>query len=81
MGIFIHVEVKQGKVSPEIGRALVSICPVEIFDLDHGQLIVRPEQEDECTLCELCLVTAPPGALTIRKSYKNEILVSRGGVS
>lgn len=79
MGIFIHIDIDQGKITPEKGQALVSICPVDIFDLDHDQLVVRPEQDDECTLCELCLVTAPTGALTIRKTYKDELLVSRGG--
>lgn len=78
MGIFIQIEVDQDKISAEIGQALVSICPVDIFALDQEQLLVRPEQDDECTLCELCLIAAPKGALTIRKRYKDELLASRG---
>ena len=79
MGVFIQIDIDKSKVTPEIDQALVSVCPVDIFDLEHDQLVVRPEQEDECTLCELCLAIAPMGALTIRKTYKDEQLVSRGG--
>jgi NAD-dependent dihydropyrimidine dehydrogenase PreA subunit len=79
LGVFIQIDIDKSKVTPEIGQALVLVCPVDIFDLEHAQLVVRPEQEDECTLCELCLAIAPKGALTIWKTYKAEQLVSQGG--
>ena len=78
MGIFIQIGLNESQITPELGQALVSLCPVDIFDLAHERLIVRPDQEDECTLCELCLAAAPAGAITIHKTYKNEPLVSRG---
>ena len=78
MGVFINIALDDAKLSPELARNLVPLCPVEIFALDGHRLIVRPDQEDECTLCELCLNAAPPGAITIAKSYKDEVLVSRG---
>lgn len=79
MGIFIQIQVDESRFTPEARCALVSLCPVDIFGLEGERLIVRPEQEDECTLCELCLDASPVGALSIHKSYKDEILVSRGG--
>ena len=52
---------------------------MDIFQLAGEKLTVQAEQEDECTLCELCLDAAPAGAVTIRKTYKDETLASRGG--
>ena len=77
MGIFIKIQTDNHKISPEIAEQLVSLCPVDIFARLDRQLVVRSEQEDECTLCELCLDTAPAGALTIHKLYKEEAPVSR----
>jgi NAD-dependent dihydropyrimidine dehydrogenase PreA subunit len=78
MGIFIGIEVDQNQITTEIAEQIVSLCPVDIFILASGRLAIQPEQEDECTLCELCLDAAPAGALTINKRYKNETLISRG---
>jgi NAD-dependent dihydropyrimidine dehydrogenase PreA subunit len=78
MGIFIHVEIDQDKLSPEIAEALVQLCPVDIFRMEGDQLGVGASNEDECTLCELCLMRAPRGAIRIQKLYKNETLVSSG---
>ena len=79
MGVFIHVQVVESRMAPDQRRALVSLCPVDIFQLAGEKLMVHAEQEDECTLCELCLDAAPAGAVTIRKTYKDETLASRGG--
>ena len=76
MGIFIHIEIDPEKLSPDINHQLVQVCPVDIFKLDDDHLKVVPENEDECTLCELCLKPAPAGAIQIQKRYKNETLVS-----
>ncbi len=78
MGIFIQIDVANGRLSPALRDKLVSICPVDIFKLVEEQVAVRPEQVDECTLCELCLDAAPAGTLTIWKLYSNQSLVSRG---
>jgi len=78
MGVFINITLDDAQLTPELARKLVPLCPVEIFALDRDRLVVRPDQEDECTLCELCLNAAPSGAITIAKSYKDEVLVSRG---
>lgn len=80
MGVFIRVAVEASQVSPALARGLVPLCPVDIFALAGERLTVRPEEEDECTLCELCLKAAPVGAIVIHKLYKDERLVSRGDV-
>jgi NAD-dependent dihydropyrimidine dehydrogenase PreA subunit len=77
MGIFIQIEVDSSRLPPDIAGRLVSLCPVDIFILEGEQVRVRPEQEDECILCERCLDAAPVGVLAIRKMYKPEILRSR----
>ena len=46
-----------------------------------GKLNAKPDREDECTLCKLCLDAAPAGAVVIRKMYRDEQLISRGGKS
>jgi NAD-dependent dihydropyrimidine dehydrogenase PreA subunit len=78
MGIFIQVQIDEKRLTPEVAEMILSLCPVDVFALDGEQLIVQPDQEDECTLCELCLDAAPVGTLTIRKTYKDEQLLSRG---
>lgn len=79
MGIFIRIDVRQDLIDPRMAEKVASVCPVEIFGLSEEMLVVQPEREDECTLCELCLDAAPGGSLIIRKLYKDESLVSRAG--
>ena len=81
MGVFIQITVEQQHISPDLAQQLVRLCPVDIFAVENGRLVVRPEEEDECTLCALCLRTAPPGAITILKTYTGETLVSDGEAS
>jgi NAD-dependent dihydropyrimidine dehydrogenase PreA subunit len=77
MGIFIRIELDSSRFSSHLAAQLVSLCPVDIFALEGEKVQVRPEQEDECILCERCLEAAPVGALAIRKTYKEEVLRSR----
>ena len=78
MGVFIQISVDTIRLDPALSQELVTLCPVDIFGLKDGELIVKPEQEDECTLCELCLHAAPAGAIRILKTYSGETLVSQG---
>jgi NAD-dependent dihydropyrimidine dehydrogenase PreA subunit len=78
MGTFIRIDVDGAHISPSLGRALVELCPVDIYALEGERLSVRPDEEDECTLCELCLKAAPAGAIVIHKLYAGERLVSGG---
>jgi NAD-dependent dihydropyrimidine dehydrogenase PreA subunit len=54
--------------------SLVELCPVNIFALRGNRVVVRDEQQDECTLCRLCLMVAPPNTIHIRKLYSDEVL-------
>jgi NAD-dependent dihydropyrimidine dehydrogenase PreA subunit len=78
MGIFIRIKLQADQISPTLARALVTLCPVDIFAREGEALSVRPEEEDECTLCELCLKAAPAGAVVIHKLYGRDSLVSSG---
>ncbi|MDP6239205.1 MAG: ferredoxin family protein [Anaerolineales bacterium] len=77
MGIFINIEINAESLTAEQAALIPPACPVDIFKINGSHLEVQPEQEDECVLCELCLDLAPVGAITIRKSYKDELLASR----
>ena len=71
MALFIEVEVApQTAADPAVVKHLVEVCPVNIFARrdDGGLQIVEPNL-DECTLCELCLNAAPPGAVQVKKLY------------
>jgi len=78
VGIFIEVVVDDKLLRNDDTGRLVRLCPVDIFAAEGERLVVRADNEDECTLCELCLRAAPPGAITIRKTYSGEIMVSDG---
>ena len=75
--MFIQIDVDDAALSPSQKEQIARVCPVEIFKVEAGHLTVRPEQVDECILCELCL-EAPAGAITIRRTYSPKTLVSRG---
>ncbi len=78
MGVFIEITLDERAIGPVLAKQLVALCPVDIFALDDGRLVVRPDAEDECTLCELCLSPAPAGTVIIHKRYSGDRLVSRG---
>ncbi|MEM2983370.1 MAG: ferredoxin [Candidatus Bathyarchaeia archaeon] len=71
MGIFIKVTIDQDKCLG-INRSghCVNICPVNIFEASGDRVIIKEENEDECTLCELCLQKCEPGAISIEKKYE-----------
>ncbi|MFQ5839763.1 MAG: indolepyruvate ferredoxin oxidoreductase subunit alpha [Candidatus Methylomirabilales bacterium] len=74
--IFIKVEVNDPKC---LGVAAcgecIRVCPVNIFEPRGDRIGIQ--EEDECTLCGLCLV-CPTEAITIRKLYDEaEPILSR----
>jgi NAD-dependent dihydropyrimidine dehydrogenase PreA subunit len=78
VSVFIKVELDADKISPSLAPRLIAACPVNIFAANATRIHVVPENEDECTLCELCLDLAPRGSLAIKKLYKDETLLARG---
>ncbi|MDZ4763970.1 MAG: hypothetical protein SGI73_05405 [Chloroflexota bacterium] len=77
-GVFIEVTLDQAALSPALSAEIARVCPVDIFGVDDGRLTVRAQNQDECTLCALCLRIAPSGAIRIRKLYSDETLISGG---
>ncbi len=70
--LFVHVEVDpEVAAQPEVAKKLVEVCPVNLFALQDGRLTIVEENEDECTLCELCLEAAPAGAVRVIKLYED----------
>lgn len=80
MALFIAVNVDPAVANNSaLIKKLVEVCPVNIFaeKLD-GSLQIVEKSLDECTLCELCLEPAPPGAVKVRRLYgEGEVLVRK----
>lgn len=76
MGVFINVSVDSDAIPDAERQRIVRLCPVDIFALEGQQLAVVEANEDECTLCDLCLKAAPAGTIRIHKAYSGETLVS-----
>ena len=70
MGLFIELAIDRNKC---IGIAkcglCIEVCPVSVFTNDSGNLKTNTENEDECTLCNLCIQKCQPAALSILKKY------------
>ena len=71
MAMFIRVDVDPKVASDTaLAKKLTEVCPVNIFEQGGGgALEIVEENLDECTLCDLCIQAAPPGAVRIRKLY------------
>jgi len=68
MGMFIKIHVDEAKLGDKAG-AVAQVCPVKIFECREGRLRVLEAEEDECTLCELCLERCPGGGIRLEKLY------------
>lgn len=72
MAMFIRVEVDpQAARDGDLAKKLIDACPVNIFEqASDGGVRIVGENEDECTLCELCLQAAPDGRVKVWKLYE-----------
>ena len=71
MGMFVALVVDQIRCRERRDcHRCMEVCPVEVFRVMEGRLITDPENEDECTLCELCLQTCPQGAIRLVRLYE-----------
>ena len=71
MGMFITLPINRELCVDGVGCSqCVDVCPVDVFRLEGGKLVTDVENEDECTLCELCLQTCPQGAIRLIKLYE-----------
>jgi len=71
MGEFIRVEIDSSKcVGIKECAGCIRVCPVNIFVEDGKNPSVVLENEDECTLCDLCIEACSHDAITIRRLYE-----------
>ena len=72
MSEFIRVEIDMDKCVgvKECGQC-ITVCPVTIFRGKENHPLIVAENEDECTLCELCLKVCEPNAIALRKLYES----------
>ena len=73
MGLFITIKIDEQTCTGPVtcGRCL-SVCPVNIFKAGRTIAIpeIEEENEDECTLCDLCIEACSPRSITILKEYE-----------
>jgi NAD-dependent dihydropyrimidine dehydrogenase PreA subunit len=71
VSLFIDVDVDAVVAAdPAVAARLAEVCPVDIYGRNaDGTLRVVEANLDECVLCRLCMDTAPPGSVRVRKLY------------
>lgn len=70
MGRFVEVKLNRAAFNEgALFERVAAACPVDVFSFGRGELAVRSENEDECTLCGLCLLKGPPGGVRVRRLY------------
>lgn len=72
MSEFITVEINYDKCVgiKKCGRC-IKVCPVSIFSSNGNYPKTLEANEDECTLCALCLQNCKVSAITIHKLYED----------
>jgi Na+-translocating ferredoxin:NAD+ oxidoreductase RNF subunit RnfB len=68
MGIFITIKHNLEKCKEGCFKCVQS-CPVDIFEKAEKKVKVIENNEDECTICDLCLQVCPVHAIRIEKNY------------
>lgn len=72
MGLFIQLRIDQSKFATlEERQKLAAVCPVDGLVADENGLHPHPENEDECTFCDLCVQNAPKGGIQVVKTYQD----------
>ena len=71
MSEFIKVTIDSERCSSieECGKC-IQVCPVNIFKSNGDYPKIVEANEDECTLCNLCLQDCEVDAITIHKLYE-----------
>lgn len=71
MGEFIKAKIDFNKcLGVQECGGCIRVCPVNIFGKKENSPEIITANEDECTLCELCLEACVPGAIAILKLYE-----------
>ena len=70
MGVFVGLVIDYGKCKGKECGLCVGACPVNVFVEKSDFIDVDPQQEDECTFCEVCLERCPVNCISIEKKYR-----------
>ncbi len=71
-GVFIAVEISSPAADDAaLAAKLEEVCPVDIFRTGDTGVEIVTQNLDECVLCNLCVETAPEGAVRIVKLYEH----------
>jgi NAD-dependent dihydropyrimidine dehydrogenase PreA subunit len=71
--VFIGVEVDDDAAADSaLAAKLAEVCPVDIYVVDHGHVVLVEENLDECVLCGLCLDAAPDGVVRVLRLYDGD---------
>ncbi len=77
-GMFVRVEVDDAVAGDAaVAKALVGVCPVDIFADEGGRVALVEENIDECILCGLCLEVGTPGGVRVYKLYDGDALLAK----
>ena len=75
---FIGVEVDDAAAADSaVAAKLAEVCPVDIYAVDHGRVVLVEDNLDECVLCGLCLDAAPEGAVRVLRLYDGDAPLQR----
>ncbi len=71
MGLFITVSIDENAClgTSACGNCLAK-CPVSIFKEEKRVPSIEVDNEDECTLCNLCIDGCEPNCILIKKEYE-----------
>lgn len=71
MGEFISVSINETDcLGISACGSCINKCPVNIFVKGEELPGIDDENEDECTLCNLCLDVCEPDCIVINKEYE-----------
>jgi NAD-dependent dihydropyrimidine dehydrogenase PreA subunit len=70
MGMFIELRIDPITCQVAGGCDLCArLCPVEAFRVEGAQVTLIYDNENECTLCNLCVDQCPGNAIEVVKLY------------
>lgn len=70
MGLFITVLIEENDcLGVDACGSCLDKCPVNIFAQGEAVPAIDGENEDECTLCNLCIDVCSPKCIVIKKEY------------
>ena len=74
---FIGIEVADAEAGDAaLAARLAEVCPVDIYADAGGRVAIVEDNVDECILCDMCVGTAPPGAVRVHRLYDAETVGS-----